>query len=208
MTSPTIGIVDYGVGNHASVRHTLHGLGYRCRVSGDIETLKSCNLLLLPGVGAFPAAMFELKKRGLDHFIVDWAKSGRPLIGICLGMQLLAQSSEEKSLTLGLGIIPGEISALGLHKWHIGWNTFEKTALVGDDPLFCEAYDQSFYFNHSFVYCGPQEYVGGVARLGGNPFAVAVRKEAVVGVQFHPEKSQANGRNLMKSLIEGLFHAY
>lgn len=207
MTRTTIGIVDYGIGNHASVRHTLHDLGYRCRVSAEAAALEACDLLLLPGVGAFPPAMRALRTRGLDRFVIDWVGGGRALIGICLGMQLLAQSSDEGVMTPGLGVLPGDVAALGSGRWHIGWNSLDRPATPDDDPLFRASYGHTFYFNHSFVYRGPQEFVAAVTRLGDNRFASAVRRGSVVGMQFHPEKSQASGRVLLRTLLEGLSRA-
>ncbi len=207
MIRTTIGIVDYGIGNHASVRHTLRSLDFRCRVSAEPSVLDGCDLLLLPGVGAFPPAMRALRSRGLDRFVVDWVNRSRPLLGICLGMQLLAESSGEGEVTPGLGVIPGEVGALGGRQWHIGWNTIDRVVRQEDDPLFRASYGCAFYFNHSFVYRGPAEFQVGATRLGDDRFASAVRRGRVVGVQFHPEKSQASGRELLRTLVEGLCRA-
>src|SRR5262245_27264713 len=100
----TVGIVDYGIGNHASVRHSFRNLGLRCRVSADPAVLDASDLLLLPGVGAFAPAMQALHARGLDSYVIECANRGRPILGICLGMQLLAQSSSEGGYTAGLGL--------------------------------------------------------------------------------------------------------
>ncbi len=195
--------MDYGVGNHASVRNTLYDLEYRCRVTDDPRVLESCDLLLLPGVGAFRPAMLALQARGLDRFLIAQAKQGRSLLGICLGMQLLAQASHEDGYTSGLGLIPGEVVALGSPHWHIGWNALE---LVKDDPLFSNSDGQAFYFNHSYAFQTPHEYQ--ICRtMSGESFASAVRHQRVVGVQFHPEKSQAAGHGLLRRLVDGLSRA-
>jgi imidazole glycerol phosphate synthase glutamine amidotransferase subunit len=199
----TIGIVDYGVGNHASVRHTLRELGMRCRTSDDPKVLDGCDLLVLPGVGAFRPAIEALRARGLDQYLVEQAARQRPLLGICLGMQLLAQASSENGHTQGLGLIGGEVAQLPAPHWHIGWNTIE---LSRPDPLFEASNGQSFFFNHSYAYRDPQEHA--VCRsVAGAPFAAAVRRGKVAGVQFHPEKSQAAGRELLSNLVRGLVHA-
>ena len=203
MSKITVGIVDYGVGNHASVRHTLHELGLRCRVSHEPDILDACDMLVLPGVGAFRPAIEALRARSLDRFLLEQVDRNRPLLGICLGMQLLAQGSSENGFTAGLGLVPGQVVALADGHWHIGWNTIGQVLV---DPLFRASDGQAFYFNHSYIYEGPIEYQ--VCRASTNAeFAAAIRRERVVGVQFHPEKSQAAGRALLKNLVHGLCDA-
>lgn len=208
MNHRTIGIVDYGVGNLASVWRALHGMGYRCRISADRAILAETDVLLLPGVGAFPAAMQALHHHDLADFLQVNARSGKPVVGICLGMQLLADTSEEVQQTAGLGLIPGAVQELaGIEsRWHIGWNTIE---VLGDDEAFTPSDGQSFYFNHSFVFRAPAEYVVGVARIDQtrSPFPVAVRRNNIVGLQFHPEKSQSAGHQLLSHVIEGVCRA-
>jgi glutamine amidotransferase len=199
----TVGIVDYGVGNHTSVWRALHDLGYRCRVTHDTEVLNGTDLILLPGVGAFPPAMQAIESRGLAEYLRGRAREGRPFLGICLGMQLMADSSFEFGRTAGLGLIPGQVVPLQQAAWHIGWNTFES---VGRDPLLRAIDGESVYFNHSYVFEAATEYSVGVARLM-KPFVVAVRRENVVGLQFHPEKSQSAGREALRRVINGLCDA-
>lgn len=202
----TIGIVDYGVGNLNSVRHSLHALGYRCRIGTNTESLVTADLLLLPGVGAFPTAMQALHRQGLVDFVCEQAHQGKPVLGICLGMQLLADSSSEIEFTAGLGLIPGKVLPLQECAWHIGWNSLEVTQ---DDPLFNLADGSAMYFNHSFAFHAPSEYRTAVARTDSlsASFTVAVRRNNVAGLQFHPEKSQHAGRSLLANVIEGLCHA-
>lgn len=199
----TVGVVDYGVGNHASVWRAMHALGYRCRVTHDPVVLDSADLILLPGVGAFPAAMEAIGRRGLGDYLRARARDGKPLLGICLGMQLMADESLEFSQTAGLGLIPGRVLPLQQAGWHIGWNTFE---CVGPNPLLRPIDGQSVYFNHSFVFDAPVEYTVGLARLA-QPFVVAVRRDNVVGLQFHPEKSQFAGLEALRLAIDGLCDA-
>lgn len=203
MSNVTVGIVDYGMGNLASVIHSLRGHGYRVRVSAKPEELDDTDVLVLPGVGAFPAAMQALHQRGLVSYLQQHAREQRPIIGICLGMQLLTSASHEFQYTAGLDLIPGEVVALTGAKWHIGWNTLE---CIDSDSLLQASDGKTFYFNHSFCYQGPSEYQIGLSRHP-RPFASVIRRGNVVGIQFHPEKSQAAGRELMKNLISGLIHA-
>lgn len=203
MSQITVGIVDYGMGNHASVIHSLRDLGFRVRVSDVPEVLDASDLLVLPGVGAFPAAMQALHQRKLVNYLQQQARVQRPIIGICLGMQLLTSASHEFQYTAGLDLIPGEVVPLAGAKWHIGWNTLE---CVDADPLLQPSDGQAFYFNHSFCYQGPGEYQVALSRHAG-PFAAVIRRDNSIGIQFHPEKSQAAGRALLKNIISGLTHA-
>jgi len=198
-----VGIVDYGVGNHNSISSAISSLGYRCRVNDDPKALDAADVILLPGVGAFPAAVRAIEHRGLSGYLRARWRAGRPIIGICLGMQLLADSSTEFEDTAGLGLMPGRVVPLRQSGWHIGWNTYES---VGGDPLLRSIDGLSVYFNHSFIFDVPTEYCIGMARLT-RPFAVAVRRNNVVGLQFHPEKSQAAGREALKRVIDGLCDA-
>ena len=208
MSRRTIGIVDYGVGNLASVWRALHGLGYRCRISRDREILASTDALLLPGVGAFPAAMQALHDHDMVDFLQVNARAGKPVVGICLGMQLLADTSDEVQLTAGLGLIPGNVNEItnAETKWHIGWNTVE---ILREDEALLPSDGMSFYFNHSFVFNAPNEYVAGVSRINQNQssFPVIVRRNNTVGLQFHPEKSQSAGHQLLGRVIEGVCRA-
>jgi glutamine amidotransferase len=193
----TVGIVDYGMGNHASVIHSLRNLGFRVRVSADLAILDSVDVLVLPGVGAFPTAMQSLHRLGLVDYLQQQAREQRPIIGICLGMQLLASASYEFEYTAGLDIIPGEVVSMADSKWHIGWNALE--SIVPEFSL-QDSDGESFYFNHSYYYQGPDEYkVGTTHHL--DTFASVIRKGKAIGVQFHPEKSQEAGRVLLKNLI-------
>lgn len=204
MSALTVGIVDYGVGNLASVYHALRGMGYRCRVSRAFDVLSATDLLLLPGVGAFPAAMQALHECHLVEYLQRQARQGCPVVGICLGMQLLADTSTEFGLTAGLGLIPGRVSALANARWHIGWNTIE---VLDAEPLLQASDGQSLYFNHSYVFEPAREHQIGLVRLGAAPLTAAVRRGNVVGLQFHPEKSQTAGRQLLRNVIEGLCRA-
>ena len=200
MKPPTIGIVDYGVGNLASVWHALHALQLRCRVSSDPAVLDRTDMLLLPGVGAFPAAMEALHRHGLVDYLQTRAKSGRPVVGICLGMQLLADSSTEHRSTAGLGLIPGEVRALNSGGWHIGWNSI---TTAQEDPMFGALEGQSVYFNHSYAVDVAPEHRLCMAQSPTEPVCAVMRRGNVVGIQFHPEKSQAAGREVLRRVVRG-----
>jgi imidazole glycerol phosphate synthase glutamine amidotransferase subunit len=162
--------------------------------------LADSDLIVLPGVGAYPAAMVALHNRGLVDFLRDQAHSGQPMLGLCLGMQLLAEESLEHGTTAGLGLIPGQVLPLEQARWHIGWNTIEVT---NEDNLLRPSNGESVYFNHSYVFKAPLEYQVCLASLGQS-IPVGVRRENIVGLQFHPEKSQNAGRVMLRNLVEGL----
>ncbi len=199
----SVGMVDYGVGNHASVAESLRRLGYRVKISIEPSVLSATDVLILPGVGAFQPAIQALHRCGLISFLREQAAVGRPLLGICLGMQLLTSGSHEHGYASGLDLIPGHVRQMTDARWHIGWNMLE---CVTDDPLFRPSHGRYFYFNHSFAYHGPAQFRVAVA---SNPeqIVAAIRHDNVVGVQFHPEKSQAAGHALLKTIIDGVAHA-
>jgi imidazole glycerol phosphate synthase glutamine amidotransferase subunit len=199
----TVGIVDYGVGNHSSVRHTLRELGMRCRTSDQPAALDGCDILLLPGVGAFRPAIEAVRARSLDTYLLEHVRKGRPLLGICLGMQLLSEGSYENGFTPGLGLIAGEVAQLAAPHWHIGWNTVE---VLGTDPLFGPSDGQSFFFNHSYAFRAPHPHAV-CKSVATGAFTAGVRRDNVAGVQFHPEKSQDAGRELLRHLVPGLCNA-
>lgn len=189
------------MGNHTSVQSMMKILGYRCQITSNTSVLDTCNLLILPGVGAFPHAMHSLENRGLDKYIVEQSSIGKPIIGICLGMQLLTQASHENCFTQGLGVIPGKFVRLASRHHHIGWNEIN---LLQKDTLFKDSDAQDFYFNHSFVYQGPKEFQVCNTVIRDKPFVSVIRRNNIVGMQFHPEKSQSAGKVLLSNLIEKL----
>lgn len=203
MSRRDVAIVDYGVGNLSSVMTTIRRIGHRCRVSGDREILAASDLLILPGVGAFPAAMDHLGSSGLEGFVKERAAKGQPLIGLCLGMQLMVEESVEHQTTSGLDLIPGRVVPFDQAPWHIGWNTIEN---VSGDPMLASSDGSAVYFNHSYVVETPDEYRLCNTRME-TPFASGIRRGNVVGLQFHPEKSQAAGREILSNVIEGLCRA-
>ena len=200
MSRKFVGIVDYGMGNHASVKHCLQKLGHRVTISREQEILNKSDLLILPGVGAFPAAMKALHKYGLVNFIKKVAQSEKPIIGICLGMELLATSSLEQEYTHGLDLIKGEVKPLPNKKWHIGWNTVN---VINNFKDFKIIDGSSFYFNHSYHFKASKNETLALA-YNKEKIAAIVRRKNIVGLQFHPEKSQHAGIKLFQILIKEL----
>jgi glutamine amidotransferase len=193
-----IGIVDYGMGNRRSVEKALEHVGARPALTADHATLRAADGLVVPGVGAFPEAMRRLHAAGLDDLIRDRAQAGVPILGLCLGMQLLFETSSEHEGARGLGLLPGEVTALQAPKVpHIGWNlvTFERPASLTEGLGEAAA----FYHVHSFA-CRPAE-PGDVVGRGeyGERFVSIVERGNVMGVQFHPEKSSRDGLALLRN---------
>lgn len=201
-----IGLIDYGFGNQNSVIQAIRSLGYRCITTSDKKILNNCDVLILPGVGAFPSAMKSLNSKKLTDFIKKQALNGKPIIGICLGMQLLTESSTEIELTKGLGLIPGHTVAMPDGGWHIGWNDIHTSK---EKTIIHSFNNQSFYFNHSHIVRVPAKYrlATSIIREKGPSFTIAIKNKNIIGVQFHPEKSQTIGKLLLTSIIETLVHA-
>jgi glutamine amidotransferase len=212
VTEPRIAVLDYGMGNLRSVEKALERSGARASVTNDHDQIRASDGLILPGVGAFPKAMRNLRELELDAVIAEQLAGGMPMLGICLGMQLLFEASSENEGAWGLGLLGGRVERLSpgggtqgetaqpstmLKIPHIGWNTVRwtrRTALVEDLPDECP-----FYFVHSFapVTVSGEDVLGTSAY--GQPFVCAVEREPVYGVQFHPEKSSAHGLRLLRN---------
>lgn len=197
-----VGVVDYGAGNLANIANCVASLGFKVRISNSAERLAACDALVLPGVGAFPGAMMSLKKGSLDYFIVQAVKNGKPLVGICLGMQLLGTYSDEFGGSHGLNLLPGSVERLQSEQSHIGWNYVESCGEMKTRLQFC----RHFYFNHSFHLKVPDRYVIGVTDCEGSVVS-AVARDNIVGFQFHPEKSQLAGKLILKQALDDLLHA-
>ena len=199
MNSPVIGVVDYGIGNYASLIHSLRGLGLRIRLSNQIDDLDQANILVLPGVGSFPYAMNMLAQYGLSEYIKMRSMRGDSIIGICLGMQLFSESSEEVTLTKGLNIIPGKVKGILYDESHIGWNQIQ---LANPDYKFLFSKDDWFYFNHTFFHNCNQNYVIANALTSDKiQIPAIINHQNTWGIQFHPEKSQIDGSSFLSKLI-------
>ena len=192
-------IVDYGMGNLRSVQKGFQRMGFRAEVSSDPDAVARAGKLVLPGVGAFGDAMEELKRRGLAEAVVEAVGRGTPLLGICLGLQLLFQESEEGGRYEGLGLLEGRVRKFpdGLPVPQIGWN---QVHIRKPSPLFSGIPDGSFfYFVHSY-YVEPEDPEDIVAETEyGISYASAVGRGNAFGVQFHPEKSQRMGLRLLEN---------
>lgn len=190
-----ITVVDYGMGNLRNVRRALEEVGATVIVTADPAALREATTVILPGVGAFGEAVRHIDGLGLRLPIMDHVFRGKPLLGICLGMQLLFESSEESPGAVGLGILPGAVYRFHgeLPVPHIGWNDVIPTRR---SVLFPEG-GGVFYFVHSYYAAESDASIA--ATEYGIQFASAVQKESVFGVQFHPEKSQAAGLSLLRS---------
>jgi len=202
LRSFSVGILDYGLGNHASVVHSLKDAGFRVVITDEKTHLDAVDVLILPGVGAFSPAMTSMQNKGLIDYLFKQAKLKRPIIGICLGMQLLTESSFEHKHTSGLGLIPGSIHPFPNRASHIGWNTLEFLEMKSK---YSNKNNENFYFNHSFFYQGPSEYKIAMTQHS-ILFPSIIRKENIVGLQFHPEKSQLAGKTFLKNLINELMN--
>ena len=203
-----LAIVDYGVGNLFSLRCSLAAVGAEVTVTGDPDELARADRLVLPGVGAFGDAAALLTRRGLDQAVVDFARTGKPLLGICLGMQLLFSRSFEYGEHPGLDLIPGEVVPMapvlpaGLKVPHIGWNALHFPAGREKSPLFRHIQEgDCVYFVHSYYGVNCAESIIATAEYG-IPLTAAVQKDNVFGAQFHPEKSGAVGLGILRAFCE------
>lgn len=200
-----IAIVDYGVGNLFSLERSFDAIGVKVEITSDLERLRAADKILLPGVGAFGDAAEKLRATGLDKVVVEQAKNGKPLMGICLGMQLLFDESLEYGCHKGLGLIPGRVVPIeqvisrGLKIPHMGWNAlnFQK-----ESPLLSKIKDgDCVYFVHSFCAVDCDDAVIATAEYGA-PVTAAVQKGNVFGCQFHPEKSGTVGLSILRAFAE------
>lgn len=196
-------IIDYGVGNLRSVEKAFQAGGVEAAVSADEESLRSAERLVLPGVGAFRACMEALASRGFDRLVRERVGAGVPLLGVCVGMQMLFEESEEFGVTEGLGFLRGRVRRFpeALRVPQVGWN---QVGWRGEHALSRGIADKTFfYFVHSFFCETPDaEAVLGETEYGLT-YASVVARGNVCGVQFHPEKSQAAGLRLLRNFAEG-----
>jgi len=194
-----ISIVDYGMGNLRSVQKALEYIGEQAVITNDKEIIMKSNGIIVPGVGAFPDAMENLKKTGMDKVIISAAKENKPLLGICLGMQLFFESSDEVILKSGLGILKGKVTKLkaDVKIPHMGWNSL---SLKNKSLILNGTTQGSFvYFVHSYyVSCVDSKSLNAVCNYGVQIPAV-ISLNNIFGVQFHPEKSGEAGINMLRN---------
>ena len=194
-----VGIIDYGVGNLFSLQSSFKAIGEEAFVSGNAEELRKADRLVLPGVGAFEDAAAKLRASGLDSFVRQQAAEGKPLLGICLGMQMLFEKSFEYGEHEGLGLLKGQVVPMagklpaGLKIPHMGWNQLE----VKQGNLLRAVDGQFVYFVHSFYADGCEDSLAAVTEYG-IPITAAVEKGNIFGCQFHPEKSGNVGLSILQ----------
>lgn len=199
-----VGVINFGMGNQQSLINALQALGADTLLSEQPEQLSSCKLLALPGVGAFRQGMAALRSRGMNDWLRQWVSAGQPLLGICLGMQMLFETGEEFGGSAGLGLLRGRVTAMPSHNAageplvlpHMGWNRLLPGPAAGPKPPSAETLNQ--YFVHSYAATGVDpDTVLFHCRYGGSPFVAAVRQGPVAGFQFHPERSGPAGLDLL-----------
>ena len=197
-----IGIIDYGVGNLFSLKSSFRAIGAEAFVSSDEAELAKADRLVLPGVGAFEDAAKKLRASGLDSFVRQQAAAGKPLLGICLGMQMLFEKSFEYGEHTGLGLLKGEVVSMEgylpeyLKIPHMGWNALKITRPEG--KLFAGIKQGDYvYFVHSYFASGCEDSLAAITEYG-KPLTAAVEKDNVFGCQFHPEKSGEVGLDILR----------
>ena len=201
-----IAIVDYGVGNLFSLSCSLNAIGADVCVTGDADVLASADGIILPGVGAFCDAAEKLRESGLDKVVIEQAKSGKKLMGICLGMQMLFEKSLEYGEHEGLGLVPGTVVPIGdvipagLKIPHIGWNALHFKGVKS--PIFKYINEgDCVYFVHSYYAAACDDYTVATAEYGAE-LTAAVQNGSIYGCQFHPEKSGKVGLNILRAFCE------
>ncbi|MCE3018655.1 MAG: imidazole glycerol phosphate synthase subunit HisH [Pirellula sp.] len=205
----TVGIVDYQMGNLRSVAKGIEKVGGRVIVSSAPDELSLASHLILPGVGAFGDAMRELNQRNLIPWIKDWITSDRPFLGICLGMQLLFENSEEGGLQPGMSVLPGRVVRFDNDSFpgnehrkipHMGWNRVQSR--VTNDPMLSRISQHPYvYFVHSYYVVPDDPRVTWLSCDYGQEFCAAVRVGNMLATQFHPEKSQTEGLQILKNFL-------
>lgn len=205
MKNEKIVMIDYGASNIRSAQKAFEHLGADVTLTDKPEIVSTAKKLVLPGVGAFGAGMQAIRKHKLDEAIINAATLGTPLLGICLGMQFLFEQSDEMGVYQGLGLIPGQVTRFkfennDLKVPHMGWNQIEPCK---KHPLMTGVEHGEFvYFVHSY-YCAPTDKLDILAQTQfGFPFTSGVSKENIMGIQFHPEKSQKTGLKILRNFIQ------
>ncbi|EJF06611.1 imidazole glycerol phosphate synthase, glutamine amidotransferase subunit [Thiovulum sp. ES] len=196
-----VGIVNYNVGNLASVYNAFQKIGVNATIETDPEKLKNYDKILLPGVGAFGSAIEHLKETGMDKAVLEFSQSGKYMLGICLGMQLLFEESEEFGNHKGLSLINGKVKRfkeMNLKIPHMGWNRVHHT---DNKTLFKGLKDPYLYFVHSYYVETKEEFVLGKTEYGIE-FTSSVNRENIFGFQPHPEKSHENGLKILRNFSE------
>jgi len=205
-----IGLIDYGMGNMHSIAKALEHVGGDVSLVSEPAQLADCDRIVLPGVGAFRDCIGTLEAKGLDLAIKAFAASGKPFLGICLGMQVMMNVSHEFGNYHGLGLIPGAVKPFpeshperGFKIPHMGWNDVIISSEKPAHPVIAPLKGQQVYYVHSY-YCAPEnpDHLLAACSYGDYPFAAAIGRDNIVGVQFHPEKSQRAGLALLEAFLQ------
>jgi glutamine amidotransferase len=212
MNRSTVTIIDYGAGNILSVQRSLERFNANVVVTSDPKQIVKANKVILPGVGAFPHAMRSLKSLGIDQAILEFGASGKPLLGICLGMQLLMESSDEFEHTEGLGFFRGHVSAIPaenegikIRSPHIGWNELilEEKPDKKNSILKNLRNNEWMYFAHAYsVVASDRTDVIALCKVSNLEICAGIQRNNITGLQFHPEKSASEGLKIMKQFLE------
>jgi glutamine amidotransferase len=220
VTGPSVVVVDYGSGNLRSAERALARVGASVTVTADLDPARECDGLVVPGVGAFAACMAGIRSIGADAVVASRVSRGRPVLGICVGMQVLYESGDEHgSVTAGIGVLPGRVTKLTAAVLpHMGWNTVQPAP---DTALFRGVEAERFYFVHSYAVRptgsaadapaplagetdGAEPGAGETVAVHGSPFVAAVERGPLAATQFHPEKSGDAGLALLANWVRGL----
>ena len=213
MKKEKFAVIDYGIGNLGSVIRALNYLNFNFKVIFNPKNLQAFDGYILPGVGAFGDGIAHLRKRGFEDSLKAYVQKGRPLLGICLGMQLLMTRSFEFGTHEGLNLIPGEVKRLDVSSEckipHIGWNQLKPPSSIENDNFWKNTLLHSInpnsevYFVHSFVVCpNAKSHILAATSYGQNDFCSVIQKDNIVGCQFHPEKSGKIGLNILKNIFK------
>lgn len=199
----TIGVIDYGMGNLFSTQKAIEKTGFKCEIISNPQSISKFDCIVLPGVGGFPMAMENLKNSKFDSEIIDFVDNGKKLVGICLGMQLLVESSQENHFTKGFGFIPGSCEKLPVENKlpRINWCDVEIRTNKPTNLL--QFNNRSFYFVHSYyVNCEEDLDIVATSTYGNFTYPVIIRRNNVIGIQFHPEKSSQVGLDLYAEILK------
>jgi imidazole glycerol-phosphate synthase subunit HisH len=203
---PSVAVIDYGAGNVRSAKRGFDTAGGDAFVTDEVDAAEAADVLVVPGVGHFDSCLRQLRESGLERVVRDFIEADRPVFGICVGMQLLYEHSDEGDVA-GLGLLPGNVERFPADAVvpHMGWDVVHADEGREDDPLLVGVAGQRCYFVHSY-YAVPaaREHVIGRTAYGGVDFPCLVREGSVVGTQFHPEKSGEIGRRLLANWVATL----